>query len=234
MNQPADKPRTLLWGYVHNELPVPERRSVAQALSHDPNLRRSATATGVFDQRLRAAFAVLDADETVWADRALAAWDREQAAPPSVSWSRRCRWPLAAALAAAAALALLLTLPVPPSALQWDRPAFVPLVLRGAASAALTAHLAPDTATDCDRMLRAAVTDACRAHNLVPRPGLVLALRVQELPQSAFAVVVQARNRDGSQFQEWRGDYASVASFGKHLSASALAIAETIAVSPGP
>ena len=223
-----------IWAYVHDELPEAERRSFEQALAVDPDLRSSAAATGRFDQRLRAAFAVLDADETVWTDRALAAWEREQEAPRTVSWTRRLRWPLVASLAAAAALVLLLSTPTPPQALHWERPAFVPLVMRGAAPVTPAARPTPATATDCDLALRDAVNEACRAHNLVPRPGLVLAVRVLELPQGAFAVVVQARNRDGSQVQEWSGDYSSVASFNSQLQTSAQLIAEALAVAPTP
>lgn len=222
-----------IWAYIHGELPEAERRSFEQALALDPVLRRSVAATGRFDQRLRAAFAVLDADETVWTDQALAAWEREQEAPRTVSWTRRLRWPLVASLAAAA-LILLLATPAAPPAPQWDRPVFVPLVTRGAAPVTPAARPTPATATDCDLSLRDAVNEACRVRNLVPRPGLLLAVRVLELPQGAFAVVVQARNRDGSQVQEWSGDYSSVASFNSQLQASAQLIAEALAVVPTP
>ncbi len=234
VNSPTEPSRTQIWAHVHGEQPDAERRAFEQALSGDPALRRSVAATHLFDQRLRAGFAVLEADETVWADRALAAWEREQEAPRTVSWTRRLRWPLVAALAAAAALVLLLSTPADPQALQWDHPAFAPLVMRGSAPANTPARLTSTTASDCDRALRAAVASACCTHNLVPRPGLTLAVRVQELPHGAFAVTVRARNRAGAQVQEWNGDYSSVASFNSQLPASAQLIAEALAVVTRP
>jgi anti-sigma factor RsiW len=234
VNNRAGPSQSLIWAYVHGELPEAERRSFEQSLALDPALRRSVAATGILDQRLRTAFAVLDADETAWADRALAAWERDQEAPRTLPWTRRLRWPIIASLGAAAALVLLLTPPADNRMPQWDRPVFVPLVTRGDAPAAPAAQPASATATDCDLALRAALADAWRARNLVPRPGLVLAMRMLELPHGAFAVVVQARNRNGSQVQEWSGDYSSAESFIRQLPASARCIAESLAVTPRP
>ena len=234
MNDNSDQATLPIWAYVHGELPDAERQEMEQQISHDPAVRRQVAATELLDRRLRAAFAVLDADETVWADRALVAWDREDAGHVApLAWGRQLRWPILTGLAAAASLLLLLVPFGSRPSLQWERPAFVPLVTRGATPAA-TPRLTPATATACAQALRDAVADACRAQGLTTRPGVTISVRIQELPLGAFAMVVRARNRDSSLVEEWSGDYSSVESFNAHLPASAARMAEVLAAPQKP
>lgn len=257
MNDHTERSTSRLWAYVHGELPEADRRAVRDQIDSDPDVRREVEALGRFDRRLRATLAVLDADEDAWADRALAAWDREvagsavpgvsgasrgkQAAPaghprpataPAV-WGRRLRWPLLAGLAAAASLLLLFLPSAGRTAVTWQPASFSPLLTRGSAPET-SPRLPPAIASTCAQALRRAVDDACRARGLALRPGIVVSVRIQELPEGAFAILVQARLRDGALVEEWSGDYSSLDSFLRQLPASAAQMAEALAARAAP
>ena len=248
-----------LWAYVHNELPPAQRQELEQRLAADAAMQEQVAELSRFDRQLRATFAVAEIDEQSLADQALAAWEQDVAAEsgaglrpagnsgwgdarrpeacttsePEVCRNSRklvFRWPLLAGLAAAAVL-LMLCLPLGSrDTLRWERPAFEPLVMRGAVTAT-SSRTTPQTAVICGRELREAVTGACRTQNLVPRSGLSMSLRVQALPQGdTFVVFVQAHTRDGALAGEWSGDYSSIDAFRRQLPVSALRIARDLSI----
>jgi hypothetical protein len=228
-NQPTD---ARLWAYVHGQLTETAREGCTQAFARDPALQVQAAALQKLDQELRAAFTRLDEPDDAIAERALAAWEQEHAT--AVSRTRRLRWTLVATLAAAATLVGIF-LPLAPSrAPHWQPPQFQPLLTRGATTEATAqSRPTPATADTCQQSLRQAVTDTCLTQHLIPPRGLVLSMRIQELPQGAFAVLVQARDRHGACLGEWSGDYTSLAAFHRQLPVSAANMAQTLA-SPSP
>ncbi len=264
MNEHTKANPLRLWSYVHNELPQAERQAIEQRLTADEALGQQVAAMNRFDRQLRAAFAIADADEHALADRALAAWDQECAAASGAglrpaencSWDgysgpeacttkvqttiddsrrgRSLRWPLLAGLAAAAVL-LMLCMPLGSrNTLSWERPAFEPLIIRGAMTAPTASHTTPETARICGQELRDAVTCACRTQHLVPRSSLSVSVRVQAFPKGdTFAVSVKAHTRDGALAGEWNGDYSSIDAFRRQLPASALQIAKDLSTPPG-
>lgn len=60
--------------------------------------------------------------------------------------------------------------------------------------------------------------------------GLTLALRVNELPDGAFAAVVRAEGAGGRPMGEWSGDYSRLERFFEQADASAAQIAAALAV----
>lgn len=250
MNADVSKPAETIWAYLHGELSEAERLSLEADVARDPALRFRFEEARRLDRLLGSALPSLDAAEAgldALADLALAAWECEQTPAFQArlatssrrktvvfpAWTlslRRPAWGVAG-LAAAAALTMLvspLLRETPETA--WARPTFSPLALRGTNGSA-AATLPADTAVRCQKVLASALARAFEERGAVPRNGLTLTFRLQELCKGAFSVTVQAHDRSQRIVGEWRGDYTGVQSFLKQANASAAQMMAVLAVS---
>lgn len=249
MNADVSKPAEPIWAYLHGELAEDERFSFEADMARDYALRLRVEEARQLDSLLGSALLSQDETETgldALADQALAAWELEQTPAiheaPAVTPRRKTvafpAWPISLrrpgwSLTGLAAAAILMVLVSPllreTPEVVWTRPDFSPLALRGPAGSAV-ATLPADTAARCQKVLVAALARAFEERGAVPRCGLTLSFRLQELCKGAFSVTVQAHDRSKRTVGEWRGDYSGMESFLKHADASAAQMIAVLAV----
>ncbi len=235
-----------IWAYLHGELDAAAARDFERRLSADGGLRERCRQARSLDGLLRATLPAVAAGESVsdetLAGQFLAAWERDQPAPavaesipcahPRARFSLTCRAGLAALAATLLAVALLPVFrkspALPPAA--WAPVAFAPLIYRGAVVAPAAGRLGRRDAVQMQTALADALSWALADRGGRLPDGLTLALRVNELPAGAFAVVVRAEGADGRLRGEWSGDYSRLERFFEQADASAAQIAEALAV----
>lgn len=245
-----------IWAYLHDALDADARRDLERRMAADAALRARCGQARRLDRLLRADLPRIAAgtgdEEEALAEQVLAAWDRDQqasaasapAAPPAAR-ARRFRLPpfpqpslalrlgLAGMAAALLVVALLPALRKPPALppAAWAPVAFAPLSYRGALDAPPAAGRLGRR--DAARM-QAALSDAidwALADRCGRLPdGLTLALRINELPDGAFAAIVRAEDAAGRPLGEWSGDYSCLERFFEQADASAEQIAGALAV----
>lgn len=239
MNTNPDMTREAsLWPFLHNELDADAQREFRQALDAESALRQRLDACRRVDRLLRAHFAPRAASSVPAADtlaeRAMQAWDRDQA-----HLARPRGWPgwggmllkSAAALGAAAAALVLWLSPGarPDGHPDWTPPVYIPLALRGAGSIAHTPSLSRQDAVRCQDALAQALARALDARAAALPRGWTAALRLHELPRGALSITVLARDSDARTVAEWSGAYSNIDAFLQQADASADRLAEDLA-----
>ena len=247
MKAHADRADETIWAYLHGELDQDARADVEREIADDRTFRARLARARRLDGWIRSVAPHLaegvsedGADDLV--DEALAAWEREHPGlaqagrPASAAFGRpRARGyglfrrpAFAFAGLAAAALLIVAVSPVllgPPRP-RWSEPVFVPLTVRGAASAQESSGtLDKAAARECQTALREALARVAERQGSRLPSGLTFTFRLQELRGGAFSVCVQARLRDGRTAGEWVGDFSSLAGYLGRVDSSAERIA---------
>jgi len=246
VNTNADSIDERIWMALHGASGAAEREALERDSRGDPDLRERLAHAHRLDGLLRTCMPrVGEESGDQLADRACVAWEAEQASgtwqadgAPSARgrvFRQRPWFPsvvIGFAGLVAASLALLLS-PVMWQAreVRWLEPEFHPYVLRGEADVTARSSVDEGAVKRCREALMRAVADCAEERGAVFPKGLSFSFRVQALHGEAFAVMVQARFRDGQLAGEWCGDYSSVEKFLGQTKHSARKIISDVGVS---
>ncbi|MDD4103111.1 MAG: hypothetical protein PHU80_10855 [Kiritimatiellae bacterium] len=242
-----------LWAYVHGELDVESRRRFEREIELDVRLRGLADKARGLDRRIRSSLSAFESEEDIlerMTEQILSAWEHDQSGlavadgvarrgevPILGTLSMLFRRPANVLAGLAAAAAIIIT--VAPLALEkrksgtvWTEPVFRELVYRGPEEAMAGGGSSGSAALlRSQNALRAALESVCRERGSDLPDGLTFSATMQALRGGAFSFAVQAHWHGGQLAGEWVGDYSGWEAFYDNLKASAVRIADTLAVS---